>query len=46
VRFLQLNRKRGFDQLSLDRVFRVVDIEVANQLLGDRRGALDRGAGL
>ena len=32
----------GFDQLALDRVFGVLDVEVADQLLGDRRGALDR----
>ncbi len=32
----------GFLQLSLDRVLRVVDVEVADQLLGDGRGALHR----
>src|SRR5260221_7938893 len=32
----------GFDQLSLDRLFGVLDVEVADQLLSDGRGALDR----
>ena len=31
-----------FDQLSLQRLFGVLDVEVADQLLGDRRGALHR----
>ena len=42
VRFLELLGEVGFDQLALDRVFGVLDVEVADQLLGDRRGALDR----
>ena len=35
-------REVRFDQLSLDRLFGVLDVEVADELLGDRRGALDR----
>ena len=47
VLFEQFVGEARFDQLSLERVFGVLDVEVADQLLGDRRGALDRlAAGL
>ena len=42
VRFEELFRQVRFFDLPLQRVFRVADVEVADQLLGDRRGALDR----
>ncbi len=42
MRFEEFLRQRRFLDLPLQRVFRVVDVEVADQLLGDRRGALNR----
>jgi len=42
VGFLLLVGKVCFDQLSFQRLFGVLDVEVADQLLGDRRGTLDR----
>ena len=40
VGFLLLVGQVGFDDLPLDRLFRVLDVEVADQLLGDGRRAL------
>ena len=42
VGFLLLVGEVRFDQLSLDRLFGVLDVEVADQLLGDGRGPLHR----
>ena len=42
VLFEEVFGQVGFDQLALERLFGVLDVEVADQLLGDRRGALDR----
>ena len=39
--FLLLFGEVRFDQLALDRVFGMLDVEVANQLLGDCRGTLN-----
>ena len=46
VLLLVLLRPGRLADLPLDRLLRIGDVEVADQLLGDRRAALDRSAGL